>query len=195
MGQNQNENFGRNEDMNKLKATGALTYSMSSYAPCEAGWQLTKSQICDIIKNQTKAFLDDVQTVTLEINHKSGMISAFVWIPRNSRHICNNDLKGNNSAINRSMTRYSSEIKEYMKKFCLDGDARIVQEEDGMPLAGIRVAIDRFMKIEFDENGNQYAEKYGTKNQKKARIELTCNFKKGDDGRFGAPGEGVEQDE
>lgn len=178
-----------NKDQNvafeRLKATGSLSYSQSGYAPCKAEWELTPEQIIDIVKKQSKAFIDDIDTVTLDINNRNGFIAAFVWLPKNSRHICNNDLKSSNSAISRSMTRYSEDIKEFMSKFCYQNEKRVISADEGVPLVGIRVAIERFMRIEFDESGSQYAQKYGTKNQRKAELTLTSIFDKGDDGRFG----------
>lgn len=185
MAQNFNNTNDRNTDFDRLKAVGGLTYSQNGYAPCKAEWELTPEQVIDIIKKQAKAFLDDVDQVTLDINYRNGHIAAFVWIPKASRHVCNNDLKNSNSAINRSMIRYSKEIKEFFDKFCFENEKRVISADDGVPLVGIRVAIEKFMKIEFDENGTQYAEKYGTKNQRKTDLVLTSYFGKGDDGRFG----------
>ena len=178
-----------NKDQNvafeRLKATGSLTYSQSGYAPCEVKWELTPEQIIDIVKKQSKAFIDDIDKVKLDINNRKGCIAAFVWVAKNSRHSCNNDLKSSNSAINRSMMRYSDDIKEFMSKFCYQNEKRVISADQGVPLVGIRVAIERFMRIEFDESGSQYASKYGAKNQGKAELTLTSIFDKGDDGRFG----------
>lgn len=184
--ENRNENT-RNEasDVARLKAVGSLSFSQSGYAPSKTEWELTPDQVIDIVKKQSKAFIDDVDQVTLDVNYHNGRISAFVWIPKNSRHVCNNELRNSNSAINRSMTRYSKEIKEFMDKFCFENEKRIISADEGVPLVGVRVAIERFMKIEFDENGIQYAERYGTKNQRKSIITLTGYYAKGDEGRFG----------
>ena len=181
----QENNIKDGSNVERLKATGSLTYSQSGYSPSKAEWELTADQIREIIKKQAKVYIEDIDTVTSDVNHRTGAVSAFVWLPKNSRHVCNNDLRSSNSAVNRSMTRYSNEIKEFMNKFCDESDRRIVSADEGVPLVGIRVAISRFMVLEFDESGTQYAEKYGTKNQRKAKISLTSYYSKGDDGRFG----------
>lgn len=167
-----------------VKIAGTV-YSVNGYAPSKSGWDLTPDQICSIIKHWTRGYLKDVSDVTLDINHKTGAIYAFVWIPSNSNHICNRELEGNNSAINRSLTKFSSELKEFMDKFCSKEDRRIISEERNLPLAGIRVQIDRFIKLEFDENSYEFGKLFGEKYKRKTKIKLTCNFQKATDGKFG----------
>ena len=182
--QNTNELLTK-ELQEQLIKIAPTAYSISGYAPTESSWKLTLDQICQIIKRQTKAYIPDVSDVTIDINHKSGSIYAYVWLPKNSKFICNKELEGNDSAISKTMTKFSPEIKEYMDKFCLKENKRIFQEEKNLPLAGILVQIERFMKIEFDENGFEYGKLFGEKYKKRATISLTCNFTKGDDNRFG----------
>ena len=184
MAENVNKNITQ-EQAEHLKKIAGTAYSINGFAPTESGWKLTADQICQIIKTWTKDYLSDLSDVTIDVNHKTGAIYAYVWIPRQSKNICNNELNSGNSAINRTMLKYSKELKEYMDKFCAKEDRRIFSEERNLPLAGIRVQIDRFMKLEFDENGNEYGKQFGEKFKRKTRIELTCNFAKGDDGRFG----------
>ena len=83
------------------------------------------------------------------------------------------------------MIKFSPALKEYMDKFCDKDKRRIFNEERNLPLAGIEVRIDAFMRIEFDENGYQFGVTFGENYKRKTIIELTSNFSKGDDGRFG----------
>lgn len=173
------------EQQEQLMKIGCTSYSISGYPPTSSTWKLTPDQVCSIIKKHSKAFLDDVQDVTLDINHKTGALYAYVWIPKSSRHICDNELNNGNSAINRTMTKYSPQLKEYMEKFCAKDRRRVFSEEKNLPVAGIEVLIDAFMKIEFDENGYEYGKQFGETNKKKTRLILNCNYAKDDDGRFG----------
>ena len=170
------------EQLVKISATA---YSISGYPPVGSQWKLTHDQICSIIKNHTKAWLDDVRDVTLDINHKNGALYAYVWIPNDSKHITDTSLSSGNSAINRTMTKYSSQMKEYMEKFCAKDRRRIFKEERNLPVCGLEVMIDKFMKIEFDESGYEYGQQFGEANKKKTTIFLTCNYSKDDDGHFG----------
>lgn len=173
------------EQQELLMKIASTSYSVSGYPPVSSTWKLTEDQIRSIIKKHTKAWLDDVSDVTLDINHKTGMIYAYVWIPKNSKHITDNELNTGNSAINRTMLKYSNQMKEFMEKFCAKDRRRVFSEERNLPLAGVEVMIEAFMKIEFDENGFEYGRQFGEMNKKKTQLALQCNYAKDDDGRFG----------
>ena len=167
-----------------VKISGT-SYSLSGYAPTKSGWELTAEQICNIIESHTKAWLPDVTDVTLDINHKTGSIYAFVWIPSKSKNLCNNELNSGNSAINRTLQSFSPQLREFMDKFCAKGDKRIFGEDSNQPKSGMRVMIDRFMKLEFDESGYEFGKKFGDAYKKKTRIELTPHYSEGDNSRYG----------
>ena len=170
------------EQLVKISGTA---YSISGYPPTSSEWEFTPDEICDIIKRHTSSILKDVSDVTLEVNHKSGAIYAYVWLPKNSKNICDNELNSGNSAINRTMMKFSPALKEYMDKFCEKDKKRIFNEERNLPLAGIEVRIDAFMKIELDESGYQFGKLFGDSFKRKTVIELTCNFAKGDNNSYG----------
>lgn len=188
---NENNNGGSRNSIDSEKKTRRLidsaitAFSVSGYAPSESTWCFTPEQVIDIVTTYTKAYLEDLSDVDLDINYKTGEIAAFVWIPDNSRHICNNELKNSRSAINRKLYKHSKEINEFMDKFCLPSDKRIYKEETGLPKVGIRVQIDRFMRLELDDSGNEYAKAFGDRYRRNTRIMLQGIFSKGDDGRFG----------
>ena len=169
----------------QLVKIGGTSYSISGYPPVSSTWKLTPDQICSIIKNITKSYLNDVTDVTLDINHKTGAVYAYVWIPKNSHHVCDNELSGGQSAIHRTMIKYSPQLKEFMEKFCAKDRRRIFNEERNLPVCGIEVLIEAFMKIEFDETGYEYGKQFGEMNKKKTQIILTSNFTKEDSGKFG----------
>ena len=172
------------EKQEQLIGISGTAYSISGYPPTTSTWELTADQITSIIKNHTKAWLDDVKDVTLDYNPKTGSLHAYVWIPKRSKHICDTELKANDSAINRTMTKYSKEMKEYLEKFCAKDRRRLVSEEKGMDLAGIEVLIENFMYIEFDINGYEYAKQFGDSYKKKTDMQLKVQYDRVKDGRY-----------
>lgn len=170
------------EQLAKISVTG---YSCNGYPPARGEWDLTPDQVRQIIKNHTKTFLTDVKDVTLEVNHNTGSVYGYVWLPNNSKHVCDTELNTQNAAINRTMTKYSSQLNEYMDKFCAKNKKRVVAAEGNVPMVGIEVLVDKFMRLEFDETGIQYGRLFGESNKRKTRITCSCEFTKGDDGRYG----------
>ena len=169
----------------QLVKIAPTAYSTSGFPPVASEWKLTYDQVCSIIKKHTKAWLDDVQDVTLEHNRKNGALYAYVWIPNNSSHICDTTLSGGNSAINRTMRKYSAPMKEYMEKFCAKDRRHVFSAEGSVQLSGLEIMLDKIMKIEFDESGYEYGRQFGENNKKKTKVVLTCNYSKEDDGKFG----------
>lgn len=167
-----------------IKISGTA-YSISGYPPTESGWKFTEKQICDIIQEHTKAWLPDVQNVSLDHNPKTGALYAYVWLPKNSKHVTNTELQSDKSAINRPMKKYSPQLKEFMEKFCEKSKRRTLQEQSNLPYVAIEVLIENFMKIELDENGFKFGQSFGEKYKRKTRITLTADFVKTDDNRFG----------
>lgn len=169
------------EQLAKIAITG---YSCNGYPPTTGEWDFTPEQIKQIVKSHTKTFISDVQDVTLEVNHNTGSIYCYVWLPNNSKHVCDTELTTNDAAVNKTLVKYSPQLNEYMDKFCAKNRKRIVGSE-GTPQVGIEVLIDRFMKLELDESGIQYGKLFGDAYRKKTKIKLIPEFTKGDDGRYG----------
>ena len=71
-----------------------------------------------------------------------------------------------------------------MDKYCAKGERGIIPADNRVPLAGIKVATETFLKIECDENGSQFAKKFGEGNPRRSKLSLTCHFAKTRDGRF-----------
>ena len=124
--QNPNAPLNLDEQKQKMLArAGALPYTIHGYQSVSAEWDLTIDQIQEIITKITRGYLDDLQTVTIEVDHRRGALYAYVWIPKDSKNITDNSLKGGNSSVNRSMTQFSKQIREFMDKFCLKENKRL----------------------------------------------------------------------
>lgn len=168
----------------QLVKTGNVAYSVSGYPPASSTWIFTVDQVRQIIKTHAKKFLNDVSDATVEANHDTGSIYGYVWIPKNSKHVCDNDLNTQQAAINKTMTKYSPQLKEFMDKFCANNRKRVVAAEDD-PLVGIEIRIDEIMKLELDVEGVQYGKLFGDAYKKKTKIKCYGEFTKGDTHRYG----------
>jgi hypothetical protein len=174
------------EDTQRLLARiGCTGYSLHGYQPSAGEWRLTIDQIREIIENISKTYLDDLRYVTIEVDHSRGNLYAYVWIPVRSKHITNNDLNNGNAAVRKPMTVYSKPMKEFMDKFCEKSRKRLIPEEHGNEVRGIEVEIERFLKIEFDENAYEYGKITADRFKRRTRLNFRANFLSGDDNRYG----------
>lgn len=175
------------EKFDNLVKISPTSYSLSGWTPTGTQWRLTESQIEEIILRISKTYLDDVVDVSIIVDHHTGGLTAYVTIPNNSHHITSNDLKSDKSVIKRSMRTMSKEIKEFMEKFCMKNHRNLIKGANSNNV-GIEVDIMKFMKIEFDENGNAFRKEFGNHNRK-TQITLYPNFFKGREGSGGAYGQ------
>lgn len=184
--QNATNQLDLTEETKRLLArVGCTGYSIHGYQPSAGEWRLTLEQVKEIIFNITKTYLDDIREATVEIDHSKGNLYAYVWIPTRSKHITNNDLNVGNAAVRKSMIVYSTQMKEFMEKFCDKNCRRLLPEEHDNDIRGIEVNIAKFMKIEFDENAFEYGKITKDAFKRRTRISLRANFLSGDDGRYG----------
>ncbi len=172
-------NVNLSDELKKIAKTGFCTMG---FTPVAAKFKLTESQLTEIIKNITAEFLSDVQTVTLDIDRNRGKITAFVWLPNRSPHVCDDSLAKSEFMPDKLILRYSKELKEYMEKFCDPNSRRTESAADNLPVVGIRVMIDRFLDIVFDKYGTEYSRRYGVQ-QVKTNLWFKPVFSKSNDDR------------
>ena len=173
------------ETQAQLAKIASVGYSLSGFPPTKSEWELTENQICEIIKTHTKAYLEDVQDVTIEHDRRNGALYAFIWIPSESKHVCDHVLQNGNSAVSKTMKRYSPKLKEYMDKFCQKDRRRTVSENGNLPLVGVEVMIERFLQIGFDEAGNGFGKLVGDAFRRRTQIRLKPIYDtRGNGGQF-----------
>lgn len=168
----------------QLVKIAPTAYSCSGFPPASSKWEFTVDQVRQIIKKHAKTYLNDVADATVEANHDTGSIYGYVWLPKKSKNVCDNELNTQSAAINRTMTKYSKELNEFMDKFCAKNRKRVVAAQDD-PLVGIEIKIDEIMKLELDEQGIQYGKLFGDPYKKKTRITCYGEFTKADTKRYG----------
>lgn len=175
-----------NETQQKLLVKlASMSYSVSGYVPVESVWKLTPEQIKNVVFRIAKSMLPDIDYVTLETNPKTGAIEAYVWLNNRSRHLRDNTTMNEQSAIHRPITRYSHELKEFMGKFCAKDKARTVGETTNYQVVGIEVLLERFLMIEFDANGEKYANEFGVNGKPQTRLRFGADYNKSNDDKFG----------
>jgi hypothetical protein len=176
---NQSSNNPGSRDL--LTKFAAITYNAAGFLPSKVTFNVTLSQLKPIVLKSVQEFVDEIQNVTFITNSKSGEIATFVWLPSDSKHLRDTSTLKDNSAIKLPITRYSSELKEFMERFCHPENKRTINEEGGMRLAGIQIDLARVMRIIFDEQGTKFSKDF---NYPKVytNIRLTANFDKGSDG-------------
>lgn len=168
------------ETQAQLARIAAIGYTQSGLIPAQCEWHLTEDQCCEIVKRITRTFVSDVDTVTIDFNRRNPrQLFAYVWIPKDSDYIKDRSLKGGNAAVNRSLTRISSEMREFMDKFCEKNKRRLLPEaaENGR-FVGIEVRLDRFLEIEFDSTGMSYGKLTSDDFRRKTRIMCQGDFEK-----------------
>lgn len=172
------------ETQAQLAKIASVGYTVSGYPPTMSGWDLTEGQVCDIIKEHAKSYLDDITDVTLEWNKRNGAIYAYVWLPKDSKHICDRGLQNGNSAINKKLNRLSQQMKEFMEKFCQKDRRRTLPESSNLPLVGVEVDVGKFLQLQFDEHGTAYGKLVGDQFRRNTNIRVKPMFTKGRDNQF-----------
>lgn len=182
--------------LKKISATG---YTLNGYRPIMSEWQIDKKTIIDIIYNTTKAWIEDVDSVSLSIetdrDQKSGerydRLVGYVWIPSNSRHLVDNSLKESNSLVKQSIYEISPKLKEYLAKFSKDKNQKPFGAETrsgrkNNRVKGVEIYPNRFLQVEFDEKGYEYGKIFGQefKEECEIKIYIPPEFRKSRDPKY-----------
>lgn len=179
-----------------LARLGVYGYTLHGYMPTVCEWSLSPDQVADIIYKISKSYLDDIDSVSLGIkkvgkNNNIPVIAGYVWLPANSHHIINDELKIANGPVRKTFYEYSDKLTEYLEKFSENKNQRPFKGEYkkgsrrslDRSVIGIEVIADRFIQIEFDMKGVEYGKLIRqdfTKNLK-VMIEPKIEYKNGED--------------
>lgn len=170
------------EKQRLLAGIANLSYNVDGLEPSEVKWCVTLDQMRNIVTAVTKPYLDDLLSVYHRINEHNGSMDWYVWIPSDSKHITSNELRNDQSAIKRSMTKYDNQIKEFMDKYAIEKklipSRRIPGARDAK---GVHINLEKICATFFDEAGVQYGKIVGNEYRRKSRIETTCVYR--DEGR------------
>lgn len=198
-----NTNSNMDEQQKKLfkflKKIGATGYTLNGYRPIMSEWQIDKKTVIDIIYNTTKAWIEDVDSVSLGLkfakNPKTGerfdMLVGYVWIPSNSRHLVDNSLKNSNSLVKQSIYEISPKLKEYLAKFSKDKNQKPFGAETrsgrkNAKVKGVEICPNRFLQVEFDERGYEYGKLFGEEFKEECNIQIIIpsEFRKSRDPKY-----------
>ena len=166
------------EELEGLIKMAQIGYNLSGVAPVEATFLYTPSMLKTIILRSAKNYIADIKDVTFYINHKTGDVGIYCWMPKTSQHLVDNTLQNGNTQLSRPIMRYSKDLKEFMDKFCLKGEKRVIPDQNSRSnLVGIKINISPFLEVEMDRKSIQYSSKFNTKKED-YRIKIKYEFTK-----------------
>lgn len=165
-------------DNNELAKVAALAVTTTGRSPSAATWEYTVDQLEDDIMNLVKSLVPAIQNVTIEASTHTGAVMAFAWLPANSEHLVDNQMKG---MIGKPIQSYSKEVKEILEKYAPKDTKNVIspQKGTGNNLAGIPLDLRRVLGVLMDESGTYCKNTYGT--SVKSRLELRAIFREGND--------------
>ena len=177
---NERSNGGSDEKLvqaaKALIPTSITAFTLSGFTPAESIYRLTAAQVKEMVFRIAKSYVDDVTGVDIEMSTVPGGDGkkrqwepvAYIGLPRDSKHVISKSLNKEESAIrNRTVMNYSSELKEFIAKFCDKGFDRVIPNREGS--LSIRCRLTEFIAIEFDEKGVEYKKLIPADMQKHAR--------------------------
>lgn len=179
------------EDKQRMLARlGSISYNIGGFLPNATEWCLTLNQIKDIIFEISKAYLSDLYSVTVDDDyHDGGKLHGFAWLPADSENVTNKNLIREKAVVRRSTIVYSDALKEYMDKFAVGvGNKkypRLIPAVRNEGYKGIELDIQKFMRVEFDENSYEYGKLIGNNFKRKMKITLIPVYEKDRNQRFG----------
>jgi hypothetical protein len=125
---------------------------------------------------KTEYNFKDLRDVTFMTDENDGHIDTFVWLPKNSPQLVDeNTLNKKDLIVNDPIPKYSDDLNAFISRFCPDGNRRIYTDTDNN-FKGIKVVIDRFLEIFFDCQGFKHQELYKTEHRQKTKLRLNANY-------------------
>lgn len=173
-----------------------LVYNNFGIRPTEACFQLDCKTLKEIVGKIASQAISGVEDVTMQ-HDKNGNVAMFVWFSANSDHF--NDSRTMDTAIRSKLSRLSGEMQAFIEKFGwneADDDPRngntkvhankIIQNNDNAEIKGkwiaVHVAINPFIFIMFDQQGNGYKKDFN-RNAPKTRLSREWVWEKNSDGK------------
>lgn len=169
MADNQNTGVVTKKDLS-MQTT---SYNMAGIAPVESVFKMDADDLKKAIMTICKAYVDDIESVTF-LTDGSGKVTTFAWISKDSKHLRDRSITNGDSIIGRPITRYSTEIKEFMNIFCPEKMKKAICEADAQPLRGIILDLDKFIQIIFDADGSELAKI--SNSQRRVRCNIGCKW-------------------
>ena len=184
-------------DNNQQYVPEFLVFNTQAIRPVEVTFQMDCKTLKEIIHKIASELISGVEDVTLQHN-KNGDVGLFLWFNANSDHF--NDSSTLESALRTKLSRLSKEMTDFISKFGwneADDDPRngnpkihsnkIIISNDNPEVRGkwiaVHVAINPFLFIIFDIQGNAYKKQFN-RNAPKATMRREWCWGKGPTGKF-----------
>ena len=179
------------EQKRYLAKSGQIAFSLQGFLPDACSWKLLRKDIIEIVARIASKYIDDVKAVSISYESipraKNGrednvvtQISpiAYVWLPKDSPNLVNRDLAKNpNVILNCPIESRSKGVIEFAKRFTLHGQLKLINRNeyrsDGRhnnDLVGIKVMLDKILKVEFDYGNNEYCKQFGNEFRRNVNI-------------------------
>lgn len=176
-----------------------LVYNNFGIRPVEATFQLDCETLTDVVYKIASEKISGIEEVKLQ-KGKNGDVAMFLWFHANSEHF--NDSSTENTAIRSKLSRLSKEMQEFIEKFGWNeadddpqnGSTKVhanriivgnVNPEVRGKWTGVQVAINPFLMIMFDMNGNAFRKEYN-RNSPATKLYREWVWKKRDGEKFGS---------
>ena len=182
----------------KLVRPEFVNYNIMGLRPVKSTFNLDCEMVQKAIKEIADKEIDGINQVTVQHDRTTGAVAWFIWFNSNSDHFI--DKSTNNTALGRSISRYSPKIQEFARKFgwCeadddpIRGNAKVnikhvfhgnSVREMHENLTALHISINPFLMIMFDVNGTAFKNEFN-QNAPKVFLDRHYEFKKGSSGDF-----------
>lgn len=163
---NSNRNNNSNKEDRKYYKMMETSYNMGGNIPSSSVWNLSENDIKAIILKTGKIYIPEFKMATLEINDTES-ISAYLWLPINSKHISDSSLVNNSEVAIKGMCTIlhkSDVLNDFTNRFCPKGKNRPIPEDAKEPtMFAIAVSVQRIFEVYYDKSGIAFQKEFGYK--------------------------------
>lgn len=145
----------------------SIAHTPSGLAPSMVSWDLTESQICKKTKeiivpilqmneNEVEVYIEteDVFENTPEhIKKRHLELNLFVWIPSKSKHLVASHDQSMAVLGNKTITRFSPELKEMLDKFGMKNQQKAWKDKNNSNRTGFLLDFRKIASLLFDQPG------------------------------------------
>jgi len=170
-----------------------LNYNILGIRPVKSVFNLDCETVIRVIKDIASREIDGIQDVTYQHDPRTGTVCWYIWFDSNSDHFV--DRSTTNTALGRSISRYSPKFQEFAKKFGWNeadmdpehGSSKVnmsrvvgknANRELNRQLTFLQVAIIPFMSILFDIGGNAFQKEF-SRTAPKTKLDIKYQWRKG----------------
>lgn len=170
---------------NQLKGIAPTAYAVNGNAPVTSVFRFDVEELQRIVKKWVGAYLNDIDSVSIITDEKTGKIDCWIWLPDNSPNTTDNSLNVDDAAYKTVSKSYSKKLVEVFNRFCTDkDDKRLFHAQNGR-FDGIRIDLSKVLELEMDVNGRAYKTMVFADKEIKTKMNLVGDYAKTERGKYG----------